>query len=341
MSEEQRALESSEFEVQSSTSESEHFELCTANVELSLAEIRDGLSRPQKELPPKYFYDERGSRLFEEITELPEYYLTRAERALLEEWMPRWVGDMRPRAVVELGAGSGRKTRIILDAMVAGVGKLYVPVDISEDFLESTAVALRGEYDGMDVWPLVADIGGVLDLPRDLPDPVLFAFLGSTIGNFTPEAAIELLAQVRAAMSAGDRFLLGVDLRKDPGVIEAAYNDSRGVTAEFNLNMLRVLNAEFGANFDPAAFRHHAFYHPERHCVEMHLVSANDQSVSVPGAGDFRLAAGESIRTEISCKQDRASVEWILAGAGMGIAEWATDDEGRYALVLATAERGR
>ena len=300
-----------------------------------VAEIRDGLSRAQKELPPKFFYDERGSRLFEEITELPEYYLTRTERALLEEWMPRWIGALRPRSVVELGAGSGRKTRIILDAMLAHGGELYVPVDISEDFLESTASELRAEYGRLHVWPLVADIGGTLDLPRGLPAPVLLAFLGSTIGNFTPAAAVALLSQLREAMGPADRFLLGADLRKDPAVIEAAYNDSRGVTAEFNLNMLRVLNAEFGADFDPAAFEHRAFYHTGDHCIEMHLVSTVDQRVRIPGAGEFALARGESIRTEISCKQDRASIEAILAGAGMEIREWVTDGEERYALVLA------
>jgi L-histidine Nalpha-methyltransferase len=300
-----------------------------------VAEIREGLSRAQKELPPKFFYDERGSRLFEEITRLPEYYLTRTERALLEEWMPRWVGALRPRSVVELGAGSGRKTRIILDAMMAHGGELYVPVDISEDFLESTASELRGEYGRLHVWPLVADIGQGLDLPGELPSPVLLAFLGSTIGNFTPTAAIALLRQLRAAMGPADRFLLGVDLRKDPAVIEAAYNDSRGVTAEFNLNMLRVLNAEFGADFDPAAFRHRAFYDTRDHCIEMHLVSTVDQRVHIPGAGEFALASGESIRTEISCKQDRGSVAAILGGAEMEIEEWVTDEAGRYALVLA------
>jgi L-histidine Nalpha-methyltransferase len=180
-----------------------------------------------------------------------------------------------------------------------------------------------------------------MDLPRDLPAPVLFAFLGSTIGNFTPDAATALVAQVREAMGPADRFLLGVDLRKDPAVIEAAYNDSRGVTAAFNLNMLRVLNAEFGADFDPGAFRHRAFYETGRHCIEMHLVSTRDQRVTVPGAGEFHLASGESIRTEISCKQDRGSVGAILGGAGMSVAEWVTDDAGRYAIVLAAADASR
>jgi L-histidine N-alpha-methyltransferase len=301
----------------------------------SLAEIRAGLSLAQKELPPKFFYDERGSHLFEEITRLPEYYLTRTERALLEAWIPPWLETLRPRSVVELGAGSGRKTRIILEAMLERGGGLYVPVDISEEFLESTAAALRAEYPALEVAPLVADIGGAMRLPRDLPAPVLFAFLGSTIGNFAPAAARALLQRVRAAMRRGDRFLLGADLRKDPAVVEAAYNDSRGVTAEFNRNMLHVLNAEFGADFDVDAFRHHAVYDTERHCIEMRLVSDRDQRVRVPGAGDFDLRGGEWIRTEISCKHDRGSIEAMLGDAGMEVAEWATDPAGRYALVLA------
>jgi L-histidine N-alpha-methyltransferase len=300
-----------------------------------LAEIRAGLSRAQKELPPKFFYDERGSHLFEEITRLPEYYLTRTERGLLEEWIPRWLEALRPRSVVELGAGSGRKTRIILEAMLERGGQRYVPVDISEEFLEATARALRAEYPRLEVAPAVADIGGALELPRDLPAPVLLAFLGSTIGNFAPPEARALLRQLRAAMGPADRFLLGADLRKDPAVVEAAYNDAGGVTAEFNRNMLRVLNAEFGADFDLDAFRHRAVYDTERHCIEMHLVSEHDQRVRVPGAGDFDLRGGEWIRTEISCKHDRQSIERLLADAGMVVVEWATDAEERYALLLA------
>lgn len=301
-----------------------------------LAEIRDGLARAQKELSPKFFYDERGSEIFEEITRLPEYYLTRTERALLEEWMPRWVGALRPASVVELGAGSARKTRIVLDAMLAaGAGEQYLPVDISEEFLDSTARALRGEYPSLSVEPVVADIGGVFVLPGGLRSPALFAFLGSTIGNFAPPAAVMLLRQIHAAMGPADRFLLGVDLRKDPASIEAAYNDSRGLTAEFNLNILRVLNARYAADFEPGAFRHLAFYNRDRHCIEMHLVSTRDQTVTIPGAGQFTLREGETINTEISCKHDRASVEVLLSSAGMSVAGWASDPEQRYALVLA------
>ena len=300
-----------------------------------LEEIREGLSRPQKELPPKYFYDARGSELFEEITRLPEYYLTRTERALLERWMPAWTAGLRPRALVELGAGSAAKTRIVLDAMrAAGGGEAYVPVDVSAEFLDQTAAAVRREYPGLRVVPAVADLCQALPLPDGLPGPVLHAFLGSTIGNFAPADAVALLERVRRGMGPEDRFLMGVDLRKDPARVEAAYNDAAGVTAEFNRNMLRVLNHRAGADFRPDAFRHRAFYHTGEHRIEMHLVSAHAQRVRVPGAGVFRLAAGESIRTEISCKHDRGSVDALFSAAGLEVREWETDDAGLYALVL-------
>jgi len=304
-----------------------------------LAELRDGLSRPQKELPPKYFYDERGSELFEEITRLPEYYLTRTERALLERWMPAWIGRLRPRALVELGAGSAEKTRIVLDAIVAAAGAaVYVPVDVSADFLEATALRLTAAYPAVEVVPVVADMTAAFALPPGLPGPTLHAFLGSTIGNFAPDDAVALLRGVRGRMRPGDHFLMGVDLRKDPAVIEAAYNDAAGVTAEFNRNMLRVLNAAAGADFDPAAFDHRAFYHRELHRIEMHLVARAPQLVIVPGVGEVRVDAGESIRTEISCKHDRASVESMLGAAGMRLTDWETDAAGLYAILLAAAD---
>jgi L-histidine N-alpha-methyltransferase len=304
-----------------------------------LAEVRDGLSRAQKELPPKYFYDERGSELFEEITRLPEYYLTRTERALLERWMPAWIGGLSPRALVELGAGSAEKTRIVLDAIVTAVGAAaYVPVDVSADFLEATALRLTAAYPSIEVVPVVADMTAEFALPPGLPGPTLHAFLGSTIGNFDPDGAVALLRGVRGRMRPGDAFLMGVDLRKDPAVIEAAYNDSAGVTAEFNRNMLRVLNAAAGADFDPEAFDHRAFYHRELHRIEMHLVARAPQAVAIPGVGEVRVAAGESIRTEISCKHDHASVEAMLAAAEMRLTEWETDEAGLYAILLAAPE---
>ncbi|HET6231207.1 MAG TPA: L-histidine N(alpha)-methyltransferase [Longimicrobiaceae bacterium] len=300
-----------------------------------LAEIRDGLARPQKELSPKFFYDVRGSQLFEEITRLPEYYLTRTERGLLERWMPVWIAEMRPATLVELGAGSAVKTRIVLDAMVAaGSGEAYAPVDVSAGFLREMASGLRGEYPALSILPVVADMTERFDLPAGLAHPTLHALLGSTIGNFPDGEAVALLSEVRRRMGPADRFLMGVDLRKDPARIEAAYNDTAGVTAEFNLNMLRVLNHETGADFDVRAFRHRAFYEPVRHRIEMHLEASGPQTVHVPGVGPIRIAAGETIRTEVSCKHDRASIDAMFAGAGLRVERWETDDEGLYALML-------
>ena len=300
-----------------------------------LAEVATGLSAPQKELSPKYFYDQRGSELFEAITRLPEYYPTRTERALLQGWMPELMAQLGMRTLIELGAGNAEKSRIILDAMRAtGLAELYVPIDVSATFLSQTAAQLRREYPGLTVEPAIADIAEELNLPRRMPRPALFAFLGSTIGNFYPPAAIRLLRRVRAAMEPSDRFLMGVDLRKDIGRIEAAYNDSQGITAEFNRNMLLVLNHELGANFDPAAFEHRAFYDRVAHRIEMHLVSMRDQTVTIPELEPVRFAAGESIRTEISTKYDRESVASLFAAAELRIEAWPTDPATPFGLVI-------
>ncbi|HEU5303124.1 MAG TPA: L-histidine N(alpha)-methyltransferase [Gemmatimonadales bacterium] len=300
-----------------------------------LAEVAAGLSAPQKELPPKYFYDQRGSELFEEITRLPEYYPTRTERALLTAWMPELIPQLGTRALIELGAGSAEKSRIILDAMrSAGTASLYVPIDVSAVFLNQTAIRLRREYPGLRVEPVVADIAEDFQCPRTVPHPAMYAFLGSTIGNFYPPAAIRLLSRVRSAMEPSDRLLLGVDLRKDVSRIEAAYNDSQGVTAAFNRNMLLVLNHELGSNFDPYAFEHQAFYEPLSHRIEMHLVSTAAQLVRIPGIGLVSFAAGESIRTEISCKHDRGSVAELFGAAGLRIEAWRSDPERLFALVV-------
>ncbi len=303
----------------------------------AVRDVADGLSRPQKELPPRFFYDEHGSRLFEEITRLPEYYLTRTERTLLARWMPVWVGALKPRTLVELGAGSAEKTRIVLDAITeAADSSVYVPVDVSAEFLDETAGRIGGDYPSIQVVPVVADFTDAFALPDGLPGPALHAFLGSTIGNFAPADAVALLRRVRERMSGADRFLMGVDLRKDPAVIEAAYNDAAGVTAEFNRNMLRVVNAQAGADFDLDAWEHRASYNAADHWIEMHLVSLRDQVVSVPGAGTFSFAAGETIRTEISAKHDRGSVDAMFAASGLRVDEWRTDDDALYALVLAS-----
>lgn len=300
-----------------------------------LEEVRAGLSAQQKQIPSTYFYDRTGSRLFEQITRLPEYYLTRAERALLMARAPGWIARLRPRSLIELGAGSAEKTRIILDAMhAARTARVYAPIDVSAAFLKETVARLRQEYPTLEMPPIVADVRGDFAVPSTLPRPALFAFLGSTIGNFERANAIRLLCRMRAAMQPGDGLLMGVDLKKDVRLIEAAYNDAQGVTAAFNRNVLRVLNRELGADFDPDLFEHLAFYAPERDRIEMHLVSTGNQDVTIPGAGVFHFRSGESIRTEISCKYDREDVENLFAGAGLGIKEWAANPEGLFAIVL-------
>lgn len=300
-----------------------------------LAELRAGLSRPQKELASRYFYDERGSELFEEITRLPEYYPTRAEREILERQMPAWASRLGSRTVVELGAGSAAKSRVILDSLrAAGTLHTYVPVDVSADFLEASARKVRAEYPGLRVQPAPGDFTHRIHLPDALPSPSLLVFLGGTIGNFAAPHDAELLTRFASLMRPGDHLLLGTDLRKDPAVLEAAYDDAQGVTAEFNLNALHVVNRLFGADFDVRDFHHRAFYDRELHRIEMHLVAGRDVRVRVPGAGDFRIARGESIRTEVSCKYDRASVRALLAAAGLRLSDWKTDSGDRFALSL-------
>lgn len=297
------------------------------------------LTRTPRQLSPKWFYDTRGSELFEAITHQPEYYPTGAEQALLASWAAPWVAREQPTSLVELGAGSARKTRVLLDAMQADApGGLYVPVDVSADFLEDTARTLRMEYPSLSVVPEVADLSASFALPGDLPRPALFALLGSTIGNFEPRPAARLLRQVGAALGGDDHFLMGADLRPGPGKsleeLEAAYNDEAGVTAAFNLNMLTALNREAGTDFAVDAFRHRAFYASDLGRVEMHLVADRATTVGVPGRGRIPLAPGETIRTEISCKYDRPTVEALFAEAGLDVRAWATDARARYALVL-------
>ncbi len=306
-----------------------------------LAEVRAGLAMPQKELSPKYFYDARGSELFEEITALEEYYPTRTERALLRHLMPSIARETRAAALVELGAGSAEKSRIILDAMrEAGTLQACIPIDVSAEFLARTARRLRQEYPGTRVSPAVADITAALNLPV-FPRPALFAFLGSTIGNFEDGPAIALLKRVAAAMQPGDCFLLGADLVKERPVLEAAYNDARGVTARFNLNILRVLNRELGSNFDEAGFRHEAFFNPAQSRIEMHLIAGARQVVEIPGLGEVRFRAGETIRTEISRKFTRSVLDEMFGEAGLAIQRWDTDPRGWYALLTATLAQPR
>jgi L-histidine Nalpha-methyltransferase len=303
-----------------------------------LRDVRKGLTTTPKQLSSKYFYDERGSELFEEITQLPEYYLTRAERLLLEKRIPEIVASVRPCSLVELGAGSATKTRIILDAMrESGCAECYVPIDVSKEFLEATALQLQTEYPDVHTIPVVSDITEPFALPP-VADPTLVVFLGSTIGNFPRDDAVHLLSHIAAAMGPSDRFLLGADIIKDPETINRAYNDSRGVTAAFNLNILERLNRELKADFPVKDFEHRAFYSSENHRIEMHLVARRAHTVVIPGIGEISFREGETIRTELSYKYDRAKIEDIFTASGLSIEKWMPADDGSFALALARAE---
>ncbi len=301
-------------------------------------DVREGLSCPFKELPPKYFYDERGSQLFERITELPEYYPTRAERAILEEHSAEIVDAAGAGILIELGSGSAAKTRTLLDAMSdADLLDTYVPVDIAEEITRETAVRLVEEYPGLRVHGIVCDYETHLErVPRE--EGALVAFLGGTIGNFRPASRRSFLARIATLLYPGDRFLLGTDLVKDRATLEAAYDDSQGVTAEFNKNVLNVLNRELGANFDLDAFEHVAFWDPDNEWVDIRLRSLAEQFIDVK-ALDMRahFARMEEMRTEISTKFTRERLEESYADAGLELTDWWTDPEGLYALSLARA----
>src|SRR5579883_686935 len=304
-------------------------------------EVREGLARPPRSIPPKYFYDERGSRLFDAICDLPEYYLTRAEAALLTRHADEIVTLVGARTLVEIGSGMARKTGPLVRALCDhGASPLYVPFDIAHAAVEACARALLARAPRLTVRGLVGDFA--YDLPRlstaapASSGPRLFALLGSTIGNLDEHAAPAFLRSVARLLTQRDGFLLGVDLVKDERALQAAYNDARGVTAEFNKNVLRVLSRELGADFDEHAFDHLAFYDAERQRIEMHLVSRRRQLVSVPAIRlEVEIAAGERILTEISRKFTRASVERALELGGMRLRAWYSDDEGSFALCLA------
>lgn len=300
-------------------------------------EIRDGLRRTPREIAPKYFYDDRGSELFERICELPEYYQTRTEAALLGRIAPGIVARTHPSELVELGPGAAVKTRLLLDAMSrAGHLERFVPFDFSEGIVRRVAAELVREYPGMRIHAVVGDFMQQLG---ELPPAVgarLVIFLGGTIGNFRPAEAERFLCTLAARMHPGDGFLLGTDLVKDPARLVAAYDDAAGVTAEFNKNALRVLNRMLDGDFDPEAFRHRAVYDTRNHWIEMRLVSLQPQHVRLPGlALEMDLARGEEILTEISAKYDRPRVEELLRRSGFELVEWCTDPEGLFALSLA------
>jgi L-histidine N-alpha-methyltransferase len=299
------------------------------------ADVRAGLGTTPKSLPPKYFYDDRGSELFDAITRLPEYYPTRTERGILVDRAADVVGVTKATTLVELGSGTSEKTRLLLDAFTsAGALERFAPFDVSEATLRQSAAAIAREYPDIEVHAVVGDFDHHLaHIPRGGTRVV--AFLGSTIGNFAPGPRAKFLADIAAALEPGDAFLLGTDLVKDEHRLVAAYDDAAGVTADFNRNVLRVVNRALDADFDPEAFAHVARWDADAEWIEMRLRAEAPQTVTVGALGmEVRFTAGEELRTEISAKFRRAGVEAELAAAGLRLAEWWTDPADDFALSL-------
>lgn len=297
-----------------------------------LAELVGGLQQPLKTISPKYFYDERGSQLFERITELPEYYLTRTELAIMDRYIGEMASLIGPTAsLIEFGSGSSQKIRMLLEHLVSLAA--YVPVDISKEHLVASADALAADYPDIEVLPVAADFTQPFDLPNPAVMPVrnIVYFPGSTIGNFSPEAALGLLEVMHHEAGAGGGLLIGIDLRKDRETLERAYNDASGVTAEFNLNVLRHLNHAFGADFDPGAFRHVAEYNDRDGRIEMYLVSARDQVVKI-GDARFPIETGERILTEHSHKYALEGFSAMTARVGFRLVRHWTDADERFAV---------
>jgi dimethylhistidine N-methyltransferase len=294
------------------------------------------LSQNPKRLSPKYFYDEAGSELFEQITVLPEYYPTRVELSILRERAT----DIRafiPKgaALVEFGAGSTTKVRLLLDVCEFAC---YVPVDISGDYLNAQAIALRGDFPDLAVHPVTADFTAPFALPDAVKDmPKVGFFPGSTLGNFEPHEASAFLRSAREILGKGGQMLLGVDLEKDERVLSAAYNDAAGVTAKFNLNVLARMNRELKGNFDLECFRHRAIYNRERHRIEMHLIARKAQTVRVMGHS-FTFRAGESIHTECSYKYSIDRFRALAAGSGWRTQQSWTDGAGMFSVHALVAE---
>ncbi len=301
-------------------------------------DVRAGLTAARKSLPPRYFYDAHGSALFEQITGLPEYYLTRAETAILEANADTIVAEVAPIELVELGSGSSRKTRLLLEAIhrrAAGQPPRYVPLDVSPTTLHEAVDELNHDYPWLEVEAVVCDF------QRHLPVPPrrgrrLIAFLGSTIGNLERDERAVFLKRIASLLSPDDRLLLGVDLVKDVAVLEAAYDDVSGLTAAFNRNLLAVLNRELGSDLPLDAFQHVVRYDHERACIDMLLRATREVVAAFPKIGlTVRFTAGEELHTEASCKFTRPQVAHELGAAGLTLERWLTDQENRFALALA------
>ncbi|BAH35025.1 L-histidine N(alpha)-methyltransferase [Rhodococcus sp. WS1] len=306
------------------------------SVDALRAEAREGLTATPKWLSPKWFYDARGSELFEEITALPEYYPTRTERGLLTQYADEIAALTEPEILIELGSGSSEKTRLLLDAMTArGTLRTYVPQDVSVTALEGAAQQVGAEFPGIDVLGVVSDFTGSLHhLPGGGRRAV--AFLGGTLGNLVPAERAEFLSGIAAVLAPGENLILGVGLVIDPAVLVPAYDDAAGVTAQFNLNVLAVLNKQLGANFPLEDFRHVALWDAENQWIEMRLEALRELSVHIDDLDlEITFAAGEQLRTEISAKFTEDGIAAELASAGFGVRKVWTDQDQRFALLCA------
>ncbi len=302
---------------------------------------KEGLQRKQKALPPWMFYDDHGSDLFEQITQLPEYYLTRAERQILQDHSDEIVavaaqGSPASLKVVELGAGSATKTQWLLDAVVRRQGRcLYLPIDVSSAALEGATARLRRELPAVEVQPFAGTHMAALPAIRNMGSRRLVLFVGSSVGNYSDDEAIELLSAVARQLQPGAGLLLGTDRLKDVETMRRAYDDNAGVTTAFNLNLLVRLNRELQANFDLNGFCHEARWNEDQSRVEMHLVSTSAQRVRIPALGQFAFQAGESIHTECSTKYSQAHVNGILNAAGFCLVKRFSDSQNLFDLHLA------
>ncbi|MGZ8997223.1 MAG: L-histidine N(alpha)-methyltransferase [Allosphingosinicella sp.] len=302
-------------------------------------DVLAGLSAPIRAVPARWLYDRRGSELFEAITELPEYYLTRTETALLE----RHCGEVariagRGNAVIEFGSGASTKTRILLRSVDPAA---YVPIDISGEFLLESADALRSEFPELPVYPVEADFMGAIGLPAEVAAlPKLGFFPGSTIGNLVPRTGVDLLRAMKETLGPGAWLLIGMDRIKDDEILARAYDDSAGITAEFNLNLLHRINRELGGTFPLDAFRHLAIWNDDKGRIEMHLEAARNVEFEVSGVR-FEMKAGETIHTENSHKYGPRDSRLLLRAAGWGVVEQWTDPDCKFAMILAESEAPR
>jgi dimethylhistidine N-methyltransferase len=307
--------------------------------EESFAEaVAAGLAQRPRRIPCRFLYDERGSKLFEEICTLPEYYLTRAEREILVARADRIAALFdRPIVLAELGSGSSAKTRLVIDACLARHGRLrYLPVDISRSMLESSSLELLERYESLEIRAIASELRtGLHHLGRETSRPKLILWLGSSVGNLARDEASAFLARVRCAMTPQDALLIGIDLRKSRSVLERAYDDAAGVTARFTLNLLERMNRELGAHFDLSAFRHQAVYHVDEGRVAIEIVSLRRQRVAIAALGcEIELAHGEGIHTENSFKYSLAEIDALASAADMRVRERWQDHGGRFSLNL-------